>query len=160
MTTGNQEDSRRLFRPSGRLLEADTTLGRAIEAMAVTSTGYNSTIIDLLMRLWSAPGRQLRGVDLGRQLLKSPGYVSRVIDQAEDEGLVRRTPDPDDRRAQQIQLTAAGEAVLEAFVPRAVDVLDRTVYRVLDQAEVETLIDILRRITDAAREVLDQVPGD
>jgi len=146
----------RLFRPSGALLEAGIALGRAIEALAVEQTGYNPTTIDLLVRLSFAPERQLRGIELCRQLLKSPGYVSRVIDRAEDEGLVLRRPDPDDRRAQRIILTEAGENALGTFIPDAVEVLEETVYAALDDDEVETLIDMLSRIAASAHLLLER----
>ena len=58
------------------------------------------------LRLRLAEGHTIRGVELGRQLSKTAGYVSRVIDQAEDAGLVVRKPDPDDRRAQLITLNS------------------------------------------------------
>lgn len=137
------------------MLAAEIALGSAIEKFAVAATSRSPAIIDLLLRLHLAPDRALRGVDLCRQLLKSAGYVSRVIDRAEADGLVRRMPDPDDRRAQRIVLTEAGEAVLDTFVPLAVDVLNRTIYRVLDDHEVDALVDMLRRITDAAQELID-----
>lgn len=152
-------DIKAAFRPSGWLLEAQTALGRAIEALAVVPTSYSPTILDLLVRLSFAPEQQLRGVDLCRQLLKSPGYVSRVIDRAESEGLVERRPDPDDRRAQRVTLTEAGENALRTFVPNAVKVLDETVYTTLDDAEVETLIDLLTRITASAHRLLDRHGG-
>jgi DNA-binding MarR family transcriptional regulator len=131
-------------------------MGRAIDVLAVARTDYNPTTLDLLVRLSLAPHHELRGVDLCRQLLKSPGYVSRVIDQAESDGLVIRRADPDDRRAQRIALTEAGEAALEAFVPHVLEVLDRTVYTALDDDEIETLIDLLTRVTDSAHRLLDE----
>jgi DNA-binding MarR family transcriptional regulator len=88
-------------------------------------------------------------------MLKSPGYVSRVIDQGEGLGLVRRQPDPNDRRAQQITLTAAGDKAFEAFVPHALEVLNQTIYTALDDEEVETLIDLLRKVSASAHAVLD-----
>jgi DNA-binding MarR family transcriptional regulator len=131
-------------------------MGRAIDVLAVARTDYNPTTLDLLVRLRLAPHHELRGVDLCRQLLKSPGYVSRVIDQAESDGLVIRRADPNDRRAQRIALTQAGEDSLEAFIPHVVKVLDQTVYATLDDHEIETLIDLLGRIAASAHQLLDE----
>jgi DNA-binding MarR family transcriptional regulator len=159
MQTSNKQsgarDVERVFRPSGALLQAGTTLGRAIEEYAVSRTDVNATTVDLLVRLSLSPERQLRGVDLCRQLLKSPGYVSRLLDKAEADGLVTREPDPDDRRAQLIVLTASGDAVLETFVPNAIDVLVQTVYTALDDNEIEMLIDLLTRITRTTEAFLE-----
>ena len=143
------------FRPSGNLLQAGIALGKAIEVLAVDRTDHSPTTLDLLVRLSLAPGGSLRGVDLCRQLLKSPGYVSRVVDSAEREGLLERRPDPVDRRAQQITLTDTGEKVLAGFVPHVVEVLDRTVFSALEPDEVSTLNDLLGRVTASARALLD-----
>ena len=144
------------FAPSGLLLETETALGRAIEEFAVAKTPYSPTILDLLVRLSLATDGQLRGVDLCRQMLKSPGYVSRVIDDAEKEGLVARQPDPDDRRAQLISLTEVGEATLTTFVPDVVRVLDQTIYTALADDEVRTLVDLLSRVNGAIHNLLER----
>jgi DNA-binding MarR family transcriptional regulator len=149
----------KMFRPSGSLLETQAALGRAIEVLAVAPTAHNPTTLDLLVRLMLAPDHQLRGVDLCRQLHKSPGHVSRVIDHAESEGLVERRPDPNDRRAQRITLTDAGDDVLGTFVPLVVEVLDDTIYTALDNDEVEILVDLLQRIAASAHHVLEQHEG-
>jgi len=152
-------DVERMFRPSGALLQAETTLGKAFEAYAVSRTAFNATTVDLLVRLSLSPTRRLRGVDLCGQLLKSPGYVSRLLDKAEADGLVTREPDPDDRRAQRIALTTKGEDVLDVFLPHAVQVLHETVYEALDEKEIETLVDVLSRITKATEAFLESVDG-
>jgi MarR family 2-MHQ and catechol resistance regulon transcriptional repressor len=144
-----------LLRPSGWLLEAQTTLGTAIERFAVSKTDYTATVLDLVVRLRLTEGQTLRGVDLGRQLSKSPGYVSRVIDLAEEAGLVVRNPDPTDRRAQLITLTDQGEDVFDGFIPHATAVLKDTIYSTLDETEVETLIELLRKVSDSAHHLLD-----
>ncbi len=144
------------LRPSGWLLEAETALGRAIHDLAVARTEHDPTTLDLLVRLRLAPDRQLRGVDLCRQILKSPSHVSRMIDRAESAGLVHRLPDPDDRRAQRITLTDAGEEAVEAFVPHLVEVLNQTIYKTLTSEEIETLITLLARVADSAHQLLDK----
>jgi DNA-binding MarR family transcriptional regulator len=138
------------------ILETENVLGRAIDELAVARTSHNPTTLDLLIRLSLAPNRQLRGVDLCRQLLKSPGYVSRVIDQAETDGLVVRRADPDDRRAQRVALTKVGEDALDVFIPHVLEVLDQTVYAALDDTEIETLIDLLSRVAASAHQFLEQ----
>lgn len=150
------------LRPSGALLEAETAMRGAIEQIAVAHVDQDPTTLDLLVRLSLAADHQLRGVDLCRQLLKSPSHVSRIIDRAEQAGLVRRQPDPDDRRAQRITLTASGDAAVKAVMPHLVDVLDRTIYDALSSDEVETLIELLGRVTAAAHRLLDKrsMPGD
>ena len=143
------------FRPSGWLLEAETALSMAIERFAVSKTDYTATVLDLVVRLRFAHGQTLRGVDLARQLSKTTGYVSRVIDQAEDAGLVERNPDPDDRRAQLITLTKKGNQVFDEVAPYTNAVLERTIYDSLDDEEVKTLVRLLRKVADSAHQLLE-----
>jgi DNA-binding MarR family transcriptional regulator len=52
----------------------------------------------------------------------SPGAITSLVDRLEHEGLVRRTPDPDDRRRVRIELTdAARQAIAETYYPMAAD---------------------------------------
>jgi DNA-binding MarR family transcriptional regulator len=143
------------FRPSGWLLEAQTALSAAIERFAVARTDYTATVLDLVARLRFAEGHTLRGVELGRQLSKTAGYVSRVIDQAEDAGLVVRKPDPDDRRAQLITLTKKGNRAFDEVAPYTNAVLERTIYASLEEEEVETLVRLLRKVVDSTHQLLE-----
>ena len=132
------------------MLSAQIALGRLIDRSAVAPTGYDPTLIDLLVRLDQAPGNRLRGVDLSRQLLLSPSHVSRMIDRAEAADLVRRSADPDDRRASRVTLTQRGRAVLADFAPRLEAVIEQVIHRNLLPAEAETLVELLGRIERAA----------
>lgn len=143
------------FRPSGWLLEAQTALSTAIERFAVSRTDYTATVLDLVARLRFAEEHTLRGVELGRQLSKTPGYVSRVIDRAEHVGLVIRKPDPDDRRAQLITLTRKGNRVFDEVAPYTNAVLEQTIYASLQEEEVQTLVRLLRKVADSANQLLE-----
>jgi DNA-binding MarR family transcriptional regulator len=159
--TQSIDEIERLFRPSGALLAAESNLGRAIERLAVAKTEHTPAILDLLVRLRFAPDGQLRGIDLVKQLHMSPGYVSRLIDQAEAESLISRQTDPHDRRAQLIKLTPSGERVFDEFVPPVLEVLDRTIYSALSADEVEAFVDFLERIATRSQELLNQpIPND
>ncbi len=159
--TRSIDEIERLFRPSGALLAAESNLGRAIERLAVAKTEHNPAILDLLVRLRFAPDGQLRGIDLVKQLHMSPGYVSRLIDQAEAESLISRQTDPHDRRAQLIKLTPSGERAFDEFVPPVLEVLDRTIYSALSADEVEAFVDFLERIATRSQELLNQpIPND
>ena len=58
----------------------------------------------------SSPTRLFKGL-----MLSSAGITSR-IDRLERRGLVRRIPDPDDRRGVLVELTAAGSTILDQAV--------------------------------------------
>lgn len=141
-----------VIRASGALLAAETALGRLIDTEAVSPTGLDSTIVDLLLRLDQAPGNRMRAVELSRQVLMSPSHISRTLDRAEAAGLVRRGPDPDDRRAAQVAITAAGRDVVADFAPRLTAVIDRVINQHLSENEIDTLVELLGRIERAACE--------
>ena len=71
---------------------------------------------DLLWALRRNGGR-LRVNQLAREVVLSPTAMSRFVDRAVAAGVVAREPDPDDRRAQQVVLTAEGEALLRRMWP-------------------------------------------
>ncbi len=54
----------------------------------------------------------LRPGELAHRLAVEASHVTRQVRHLENAGSIRRVPDPDDRRAQRIRLTVAGE---EAF---------------------------------------------
>jgi MarR family 2-MHQ and catechol resistance regulon transcriptional repressor len=63
----------------------------------------------VLKKLSTEKGRRL--TDIGTELLCVKSTITRLVDRLEADGLVRRTPDPDDRRAQRLLLTQRGVAV-------------------------------------------------
>ena len=138
------------LRASGALLTAQIAMSRLIESEAVAPTGYDPTILDLLVRLDQAPDNQLRAVDLSRRLLMSPSHISRMIDRAEAESLLSRLPDPTDRRATLVVLTAQGRKVLRGFAPRLNAVIERVIHQTLTEPEADTLVELLGRIEKAA----------
>ena len=48
---------------------------------------------------------------LCKSISYDPGAMTRMIDRLEQKGLIRRTPNPDDRRATNLELTTAGRAL-------------------------------------------------
>ena len=54
----------------------------------------------------ASPGELARAADL------NPGAMTRVLDQLEAKGLLRRVADPDDRRALRIELDASAQALM------------------------------------------------
>jgi DNA-binding MarR family transcriptional regulator len=48
---------------------------------------------------------------LCKNISYDPGAMTRMIDRLEQKGLIRRTPNPDDRRQMNLELTTAGRAL-------------------------------------------------
>jgi DNA-binding MarR family transcriptional regulator len=72
---------------------------------------------DLLWALYRRPERSLRVTELAREVVLSQTAMSRFVDRVEAAGLVRREPDPRDRRALQVTLTDEGVALLRRMWP-------------------------------------------
>jgi DNA-binding MarR family transcriptional regulator len=75
-----------------------------------------------------------------------------VLDTLERRGLLRRTPDPADRRRVLIGITESGRELVDAFLPEMA-ALQAAVCDPLAAAERELLIDLLGELDERARTV-------
>jgi DNA-binding MarR family transcriptional regulator len=71
--------------------------------------------------------------------------VSRVIDQMERDGLVKRRPSLDDSRAVEVWITGQGRAVYDELMPAANAFVQRML-RALGDDEIEQLQSLLERL--------------
>ena len=133
------------------MLAANISVSNAIERCAVAGLGHDRTILDLLVRLHLAPDNRLRAVDLCHQLMLSPSHISRMLDRAEADNLVKRAPHPNDRRANYVHLTEPGSKVIARLAPRMHSVLDAVIHQTLTPDEIDSLVDMLGRIDVAGR---------
>ncbi|MHA3701427.1 MarR family winged helix-turn-helix transcriptional regulator [Jatrophihabitans sp. YIM 134969] len=77
----------------------------------------------------------------------APSRVVAWVDDLEGRGWISRVRDPDDRRVNVLDLTAAGRAAL-AEVATVARAHEKAVTAPLDAAERATLTDLLRRLAD------------
>jgi DNA-binding MarR family transcriptional regulator len=96
------------------------------------------------LRISGAPYR-LSPTHLARGLMLSSAGVTSRIDKLERRGLVRRLPDPNDRRGVLIELTDEGAEVADAAVA-ALAISDRQLLARLDPEEIAQLEAILRKL--------------
>ncbi len=75
------------------------------------------TWYDVLAALRDAPGRRLVQVELAERVLLSNSGLSRLVDRIERRGLVERTTCPTDRRSFNVELTDAGQEMLDRMWP-------------------------------------------
>jgi DNA-binding MarR family transcriptional regulator len=87
----------------------------------------------------------LRHGTLSEHLRISPRSGTEVVDALEERGLVRRSPDPDDRRATLVALTGAGEEVA-AGLRAARRAEAESLFGTLPPADREALTRILRSL--------------
>ena len=104
---------------------------------------------DVLLELNAADGRRLRMSELGSRVVLSRERVSRVVDELERAGLVRREPNPDDRRSLFAVLTEEGRERLRAAAPAYLAGIEEHYTRHLDDEEIGVLSRALTRVLEA-----------
>jgi DNA-binding MarR family transcriptional regulator len=82
---------------------------------------------------------------LAERLAVPPSRMVALVDHLEDEGLIERRPDPDDRRIRGLHLTRKGRNTLERAFRVAVD-FEKVLCAGLDAEEREQLIDLLQKL--------------
>jgi len=92
----------------------------------------------------AGPPHRLSPTRLGKGLMLSSAGVTSRIDRLERRGLVRRLPDPDDRRGVIVELTDQGLEVVDAAVA-ALAISDRVLMERLDPEEVAQFEALLRK---------------
>ena len=82
---------------------------------------------------------------LGELLKKDRTSIVAIVDELEDEGLVERRRNPEDRRAYALEVTAKGDEWLKRAGP-ALDAAEEELLADLEPAEREALVELLQRI--------------
>lgn len=132
--------------PSEELLELLHDVLRAVRRDAAERLGDDITPGQLrLLRTLDRCDRPQRLGELAATLDVAPRSVTSKVDQAEQDGWVRRVPDPDDRRATLVELTDAGHDLLDRVSARRHEGA-RARLEVLDTQEQRVLLDLLRRV--------------
>jgi DNA-binding MarR family transcriptional regulator len=143
----------------GRLLRA-ANLADATFAEGIAEYGLQPGWFDLLaaLRRTGAP-YELNPTQLVRATLISSGGMTKRLDRLTEAGLVRRRPDPDDRRGTLVGLTRRGLATIDDAIRTHVANEDR-VLGALSAAERRTLDGLLRRLlTDLEEDAVIVSPG-
>jgi DNA-binding MarR family transcriptional regulator len=104
---------------------------------------------EVLLRLGRTPGHRLRMTDLAEAVSFSSGGFTRLADRMAKEGLIRRDPDPGDRRAALAVLTDKGAEALDRAMPQHVSQLRTHVSGPLSAADRRHLERALRILRDA-----------
>jgi DNA-binding MarR family transcriptional regulator len=130
------------------LVDRINLLSRRIRrSLDATLTGFDLSYREwkMLGELRSAPSRRRSPGELARHADLSSGAMTNRLDRLERAGLVRRLPDPDDRRGVQVELTAEGLALWEAAVGVQAE-KEKLIASALDEDEKRELNALLRRL--------------
>jgi DNA-binding MarR family transcriptional regulator len=136
MTESKAELAERAWRNMSALI-----LNRNRKAAVTEVLGISFARTRVLRRLVDHP---LTLRELAERLSADPPYVTLMIDDLEDRGLVRRKPHPTDRRAKLVELTPSGRKI----AARANAILDEPIaaLRDLPEADLRALMRALDRL--------------
>jgi DNA-binding MarR family transcriptional regulator len=110
----------------------------------------------VLMFLWTRDG--MSQAELSRVVAIEPPTMVRTIERMVRDGLVRRVPDPRDRRVIRINLTDRGRSLRDELVPKAVAVNARNLGR-MTQKEGRTLRRLLNKLLVPSAKPRGTSPG-
>jgi MarR family 2-MHQ and catechol resistance regulon transcriptional repressor len=144
MATMNAADDA-LITTFGRLVEAQSVLGRQLGRSLEQECGLSHSAFEALLRISRSEDGQVSMSALAQQVALTTGGITRLLDRLIEAGYVTRVPCPTDRRVQFAALTAAGERKLE----QASDTHARNLRQVFDgfsKNDLETLDALLDRL--------------
>jgi DNA-binding MarR family transcriptional regulator len=91
------------------LIRLEIVLWDRIDARLRSEHDLPLVYFESLYFIMQAPEKRLRVGDLAEALRVTVGGTSKLVDRIERSGLIRREPDPTDRRASRVALTPEGE---------------------------------------------------
>jgi len=104
---------------------------------------------DVLLELSGAPGGRLRMHELARAVVLSRSGLTRLVDRLEGRGLLRREPDPEDRRGSYAAITEEGRTMLRRMWPVYAAGIAEHFGRHLTDDEARAVASALGRVADA-----------
>jgi DNA-binding MarR family transcriptional regulator len=136
---------------AARLRLATARLWKRLRASS-PSTGLTQTESSVLFTV--ARVGAIGMSELARHEDLNPTMLSRVVARLADEGLLERTPNPDDGRAVVVRPTAAGVAVRETTLRARTDVLAHELERLSPEeaAALEAALPVLERLAGRLKE--------
>src|ERR1700721_386503 len=98
--------------------------GRMLDAMEPALVAHGFTFVQYQIMVGLRDGIAVNPKDLCTQIRHNSGALTRVIDQLAERGLLERSRRDRDRRKVELELTAAGQKVMESLIPLVVDKLN------------------------------------
>jgi DNA-binding MarR family transcriptional regulator len=138
--------------PEETVLHAFMRIGRRMKAKQTGETHDQSAIVALhTLRCTGA----IRLSELASLIELDASTASRLVRGLEADGLVDRTPDPDDGRAARVVLTEAGTKQLEEFSRRRKELL-ATAMHGWKRSDIETFATLMGRFADGVTRIADE----
>jgi len=133
-----------------RLLSCEDLAEQQIRSRMRREFGVTLPQFDVLSVLEHASA-PLTMSQLSKELMVSNGNVTGVVDRLVRDGFVVRTPSPNDRRVQYIELTASGLTRFAAMAGQHESWVAE-LFSTLDGKEIDTLTGLLRKTRDSISE--------
>jgi len=140
------------------LLRAHAGLTRDLNAQLSLDHGLTLSDFEVLLRLYRAPGRRMRRVDLADQVLLSASGVTRLLEGLERHGLVERVSCESDRRVVYAVLTDVGLDRLRSAAESHFAQVDAIFGARFDEQDLAALIGLLGRLGSSDTE--ECAPGE
>jgi DNA-binding MarR family transcriptional regulator len=119
----------------------DQSMDRVFEPFGLTSADF---VVLAALRRSGKPYR-LTPTALSRSMMVSSGGTTKRLDRLESRGLVRRDPDPTDRRGTLVTLTDAGRSAIDEVETKNVE-NEKRLLAPLTRTERVTLTQLLREL--------------
>jgi DNA-binding MarR family transcriptional regulator len=127
----------------GYLMRRGASLMR--EQLEIALAAHDFTFAQWVTLVLVRDDATLTPADLCRELHHDSGAFTRILDQLEERGYLKRQRGAADRRLVQLQLTAAGRKAIDALLPVVVNRLNGALEG-FSTAEVNTLSRLLTRL--------------
>ncbi len=133
------------------LIRTGAALIQEIERCMLATFDMTQTVLNSLAIIDGA-AMPLTPSDIGERMLVSSATMTSTLDQLEYRGLVRRMPNPDDRRSMLVQITDEGKAVANRLLP-GIRKIEQAVLGGLTVGERAALLKLLGKVLHGAATV-------
>ncbi len=116
-----------------------------IDALDRELSKYDISAPQLIVLAYVANKEADSASALCKSISYDPGAMTRMIDRLQEKGLIRRVPNPEDRRATNLELTAAGRALYPQLLV-AKETVQAQFLRGFSRSELRTLEILLNRL--------------
>src|SRR4029453_5827266 len=118
-----------------------------IDAMDRDLSKFDITATQLMVLSFVANKEADSAATLCKSISYDPGAMTRMIDRLEQKGLIRRIPNPEDRRAKTLEMTPAGSALYPQLLA-AKENVQAQFLRGFSKDEVRQLEGLLNRMLE------------
>jgi len=120
---------------------------------------HGLTLMQWIVLMHIRDGLARTASDIAREFSHDTGALTRVIDQMEKRGLLRRRRSSRDRRVVELELTRAAERLIEDCLPPVVTEMNYALAP-LDRGEFEQLRGLLNRVLEHLQQAAPSLPQE